>query len=65
MTKHHYLNSNSFRHYSSDLLKKQIQNAIGNIKDKEDSGAVIDWEMGNLITQANVDEDLNIEDKLL
>ena len=29
MTKHHYLNTGSFRHYSSDLLKNQIENALG------------------------------------
>ena len=29
MSKHHYLNAGSYRHYSSDLLKNQIENALG------------------------------------
>lgn len=48
--KHHYLNSQSFRHYSSDLLKSQIENAIGLGESKEESNAVIDFELGNVIT---------------
>ena len=29
MTRHHYLNNKSYRHYSTDLLKSQIENALG------------------------------------
>jgi hypothetical protein len=29
MTRHHYMNNKSYRHYSSDLLKSQIESALG------------------------------------
>jgi hypothetical protein len=29
MSKHHYLNANTYRNYSSDLLKSTIEKALG------------------------------------
>lgn len=29
MGRHHYLNASSFQHYSSDLLKSQIESTLG------------------------------------
>jgi len=35
MSRNHYLNGNSYRYYSSELLKNQIENAIGRYESKE------------------------------
>jgi len=38
------------RQYSSELLKSQIENALGRSESKEESAAAIDWEVNGVIT---------------
>lgn len=48
MSRNHYLNASSYRHYSSDLLKNQIENALGRIESQEDSAAAVEWEFNGV-----------------
>jgi len=59
MSRHHYLNGSSLRQYSNDLLKGQIEKAMG--KSEQDS-ASIDWKMSGIQTHpaSHVSGDSNI-----
>lgn len=50
MAKHHYLNASMFSNYSSDLLRNQIQSALGQKETIEESAAAVDWELGGVRT---------------
>lgn len=50
MTRHHYLNASTYKHYSSDLLRNQIESAIGRGETAEESAAAINGELGGVRT---------------
>ena len=50
MARHHYLSASSYQNYASDLLKDKIEQALGPAESKEDSAAVIDWELDGVRT---------------
>ena len=50
MTRHHYLSGNSLREYSNELLKTQIERALGKAERPEDSAAAIDWNLSGVLT---------------
>lgn len=59
MTRHHYLNGTSLREYSNELLRGQIEQALGRAESTEDSAAAVDWNMNGVLTHpASHAEDL-------
>ena len=59
MTRHHYLNGTSLREYSNELLKGQIEKALGRAESTEDSAAAVDWNLSGVLTHpASHAEDL-------
>lgn len=50
MKRHHYLNASSMRQYSSDLLRNQVEGALGRGETLAESTAAVDWELGGVRT---------------
>ena len=50
MAKHHYLNASMFKNYSSDLLRNQVENALGRGETVGESAASVDWELAGVRT---------------
>ena len=48
MTRHHYLNASSFQHYSSDLLRSQIESTLGRAETQAEAAAAVDWELAGV-----------------
>ena len=48
MARHHYLNASSFRHYSSDLLRNQIESSLGRAGTQAEAATAIDWELAGV-----------------
>ena len=62
MTRHHYLNGTSLREYSNELLKGQIEKALGRAESTEDSAAAVDWNLSGVLTHpASHAEDLLVK----
>lgn len=55
------MNGRAYRHYSSELLKSQIENALG--QGSQDSAACVDYEFGGVISQ-NIDQETQIDTTL-
>lgn len=50
MERHHYLGAQTHRHYSSDLLRRQIESALGRGETQAESAAAIDGQLGGVRT---------------
>ena len=50
MSRHHYLNSSTYKHYSSELLRNQIENAIGRTQTAEESASSFNGELDGVRT---------------
>lgn len=50
MARHHHLNASTMREYSSDLLRNQVEGALGRRETLAESIAAIDWELGGVRT---------------
>ena len=50
MTRHHYLNASTMKQYSSDLLRNQVEGALGRGETLAESTAAVDWELGGVRT---------------
>jgi len=50
MTRHHYLNGTSLREYSNELLRGQIEKALGRAESTVESAAAVDWNLSGVLT---------------
>ena len=50
MSRHHYLNNSTFKHYSNELLRHQVEGALGRGETLAESAAAVDWELGGVRT---------------